>query len=114
MNNEQLDNIIPQIATLGEPEAEDNELTEELAATATIDSLFDNFVTNVHGWLMNTVEVSEQGNPVRTHLSLLSLSDDIVTEAYELQRALIDQIAKRGEEIAVQGADLRKQVIEEN
>jgi hypothetical protein len=92
---------------------DDGELTEELADTAVIEQLLDTFVGEVGDILDLAVEVSMEGNPVRTHLDLVTARQDIVELAQELKQELISKVAVRAEEIAEQGLNLRKQVIEE-
>jgi len=91
----------------------DTELVEELAATTTIDGLMDEFIMKVSGWFIELNEVSEQGNPVKTHLSMLSVCEGVVEEAYYLRSRLLEQVAKTGDEIATTGMTLTKQVLDE-
>ena len=87
------------------------ELVEEMAATTVIEQLTDDFISLVSGWFINLTETSEQGNPVRTHLRIRSTGEDVVTEACQLRRKLIELLAK-GDEIAVQGGNLTKQIVD--
>lgn len=91
----------------------DTELTEELAATSTIDQLMDDYIMKISGWFIELNEVSEQGNPVKTHMSLLSVCEGVVEEAYYLRSRLLEQLATKGEEIATTGTNLTKQVLDE-
>jgi hypothetical protein len=91
----------------------DIELTEELAETAIINQLVDDYIMKVSGWFIELNEVSEQGNPVRTHMSMLSVCEGVVEEAYELRRKLLEQVAKKGYEITTTGTNLTKQVLDE-
>lgn len=91
----------------------DTELVEELAATSTIDQLMDDFIMKISGWFIELNEVSEQGNPVKTHMSLLSVCEGVVEESYYLRTRLLEQLAKKGEEIATTGMTLTKQVLDE-
>jgi hypothetical protein len=105
------DHPIPE-ATDATPES-DTELVEELAETAIINQLVDDYIMKVSGWFIELNEVSEQGNPVRTHMSMLSVCEGVVEEAYELRRKLLEQVAKRGYEITTTGMTLTKQVLDE-
>jgi hypothetical protein len=91
----------------------DAELTEELAATATIDQLMDEYIMKVSGWFIDLNEVSEQGNPVKTHIAVVGVGEDVVSEAYFLRTRLLEALAKKGEEIATTGMTLTKQVLDE-
>jgi hypothetical protein len=106
---------------------DDPELVEELADTVTIEKLTDAFIAEITEILGTTVEVSLDGNPVRTHLELAAAEQDIVELAYELRQELLTKIANRAEAIternfgatqiaaATHPSELRKQVIvEEN
>jgi DNA mismatch repair ATPase MutS len=104
---------------------DDPELVEELADTVTIEKLLDTFIEEVSDILGLSVEVSLEGNPVRTHLELVNASQDIVELAYELRQELLTKVANRAEAIAEQNfsatqiaaathpSELRKQVIPE-
>jgi hypothetical protein len=119
-----IDEIVGQLS--GEVN-DDPELVEELADTVTIEKLMDAFIAEVSEILGTTVEVSLDGNPVRTHLELANAEQDIVELAYELRQDLLTKIANRAEAITEQNfgatqiaaathpSELRKQVIvEEN
>jgi hypothetical protein len=105
---------------------DDGELTEELADTATIEQLLDTFIGEVGDILDLAVEVSVEGNPVRTHLDLVTARQDIIELAQELRAELVAKVAVRAEEIPEQNglgvttisaathpSELRKQVIPE-
>lgn len=104
---------------------DDPELVEELADTVIIQKLLDTFIGEVSDILDLAVEVSLEGNPVRTHLELVTGSQDIVELAYELRQELLSKVANRAEEIPEQNfgataiaaathpSELRKQVIPE-
>ena len=99
----------------GGPEPDDDvELSEELADTATIEQLFDTFIQAVSEMFHDTLDVSLEGNPVKTHFELQAFGQDTVELAYELRRELVARVANRAEEIAEEGNLLRKQVIEES
>jgi len=89
------------------------ELVEELADTATIEQLLDDFIQEVSDLFVDAVEVSLDGNPVRTHLELTNLAQDTVDLAHTLKRELLEKIANRAEVIAEQGSQLRKQVLDD-
>jgi len=91
----------------------DTELVEELAATTTIDQLMDDYIMKVSGWFIELNEVSEAGNPVKTHIALVGVGEAVVYEAYSLRDRLLEQLAKKGEEIATTGMTLTKQVLDE-
>src|SRR5271167_985217 len=104
----------------------DDELVEELADTVTIESLLDGFIQEVSEMFVDAYDVSLEGNPVRTHLELVNVGQDVVDLAHTLKRELLAN-ANRAEQIAEQDvpgstpisapthfSGLRKQVIEEN
>jgi hypothetical protein len=107
------------------PEAEEEavDLAEELADTTTIEQLFDTYIGEVQELLAETLEVSLEANPVRTHLELAATAQDVVELAYQLRSDLLAKVANRAEQIDEQhrgtGAILvsapssaRKQVLE--
>src|SRR5271167_3773474 len=104
----------------------DDELVEELADTVTIESLLDGFIQEVSEMFVDAYDVSLEGNPVRTHLELVNVGQDVVDLAHTLKRELLAN-ANRAEVISEQSglltppisgashlSELRKQVIEEN
>jgi hypothetical protein len=91
----------------------DTELVDEMAATTVIDQLMEEFILKVSGWFIDLNEVSEHGNPVKTHIALVSVGDEVVNEAYYLRTRLLEALAKKGEEIATTGMTLTKQVLDE-
>ena len=106
--SEEIDEVAGHLAA-----ENDGELVEELADTATIEQLLDTFIQEVSDILALAVEVSLEGNPVRTHLDLVNGGQDIVELAYELRAELVAKVANRAEVIEEQGDQLRKQVIPE-
>jgi len=89
------------------------ELVEEMAAITVIDQLMDEYIMKVSGWFIDLNEVSEQGNPVKTHIAVVGVGEDVVSEAYFLRTRLLEALAKKGEEIATTGMTLTKQVLDE-
>jgi hypothetical protein len=104
---------------------DDVELSEELADRTTIENLFDSFIQEVGEMFHNALDVSIDGNPVRTHLELVNFGQDTIELAYELRRELIARVANRAEQFTEQevvsptvanlsvGNQLRKQVLEQ-
>lgn len=114
---QQADGFLESISELADQivseSAGDSELVEELADTVTIEKLLDTFIENASEMLALAVEVSLEGNPVRTHLELVTVGTDIVELAYELRQELVAKVANRAEVIAEQGNQLRKQVLDD-
>jgi hypothetical protein len=107
-------NAIP-VGVATDPEVldgEEVELVEEMAASAVINETFAVFIANLVQWFEELKQTSEDSNPVRTHLQIVSLEEDVVTEAYALQDTLLADLAQRGEEIPQKGGTLRTQVID--
>jgi len=92
---------------------DDVELSEELADTATIETLLDGFIEEVSESFADALDVSLGGNAVLTHIELQNFGQDIITMAYALRNELITKVANRAEEVPEQGNTLRKQVIGE-
>lgn len=92
---------------------ENGELADEIADTATIEQLLDGYIQEVNEMFTDAFDVSLEGNPVRTHIELLNLGQDIVNLAHTLKRELLDRVANRAEIIAEQGSQLRKQVFDD-
>src|SRR5271155_5740368 len=115
MANENLDDLSTELA--GEFD-EDTPLADEIIDTATIDSLMDEFIEEVSVMFIDIVELSMEGNPVRTHLELVNLGHDTVDLAHSLNRELLNRVANRPEKLAEVGDLLRTQVnppvVEEN
>lgn len=93
-------------------EEEQDELVEELAATATIDELMETYIGNVAQWFEDLTAMSEESNPVRTHIGITSLAESVLTESYSLREKLIDLLAKRGEDFNKTGHTITKQVVD--
>jgi hypothetical protein len=114
--SEQLDDLAAEI--VGESD-EDGPLADELADMATIEQLLDGFIQEVSEMFIDALDISLEGNPVRTHLELVNLGQDAVDLAHSLKRELIAKVANRSEVIAERGGlNLRTQanppVIEES
>lgn len=93
---------------------DDTDLTEEIADTATIGQLLDNFAAEVEDMFCDAIDLSLEGNPVRTHVELVSLHQEVGEMICRLRADLVAGVANRAEEIEEQGNQLRKQVIEES
>lgn len=96
---------------MAEP-SDTEELVEELADTATIEQLFDTYLVEVSDMFQELLEVSADGNPVRTHLELQAVAEDVLGMAYQLRADLIARIANRAEQFPTNGDHLTKQVVE--
>lgn len=96
-----------------EPVEEATELVEEMAATSVLNDAFDKFLALVSQRLDWVENLSVGGNPVRTHIALVQVKEDILTEIQFLRSKLIEDIANRSEEIPEEGSNLRKQIIDE-
>jgi hypothetical protein len=107
-------NAIP-VGVATEPEvveSEEVELVEEMAASAVINETFNEFIANVAGWFEDLRVTSEESNPVRTHLEIVSLEESVITEAFALRDKLLADLAQRGEEIPTKGGSLHTQIID--
>lgn len=83
---------------------DDVELSEELADIAIIDAAFEGFIQEVNEMLVDALDVSIEGNPVKTHIELTNLGQDLVESAYALRSELISRLAKRTEELNLEEA----------
>jgi len=92
---------------------DDVELSEELADTATIETLLDGFIEEVSESFADALDVSLGGNAVLTHIELQNFGEETITLAYQLRNTLISKVANRAEVVAEEGNTLRKQVIGE-
>jgi hypothetical protein len=102
---------------------DDGDLTEELVATTTIEELFDNYISTMQELLDEVLDLSVEGNPVKTHLGLMVYAEETVAAAFELRQQLVDRLADRSEQFPEQevnplgvtnlsvGDQLRKQVV---
>jgi len=93
---------------------EDTPLAEEIADTATIESLLDEFILEASTTFASVIEVAMEGNPVLTYLELVALGEDTIDAAHTLKRELIAKLANRADVIAEQGSQLRKQVLDDD
>lgn len=93
-------------------EDEQDELVEELADTATIDELMATYIGNVAQWFEDLTAMSEESNPVRTHIGITSLAEAVLTESYSLREKLIELLAKRGDDFNKTGHTITKQVVD--
>jgi len=97
------------------PEADEaTELVEELVSTTTLYDLFGKFIGHLQFTLTAVEQLSEEGNPVKTHLAILDAYENLTDSAHALRDELIEKLAKRGEEITEKGGTLRKQVLEDD
>jgi len=99
--------IIPEVT--GD---DDVELSEEIADTAVLSGLLDNFISEIQEMFSDTLEVSLEGNPVRTHLELVNFGQDIVELAYTLRHDLLHTFANRVDGFDERGDLLRTQIVE--
>jgi len=88
------------------------ELVEEMAVTTVIKQLTDEYILKVSGWFNDLNEIAEEANPVKTYKTVVWTGEDVVKEAYELRRKLIELLAKKGDEIVVKGGSLTKQIVD--
>jgi hypothetical protein len=94
-------------------EDEQDDLVGEIAATATIDELMETYIANISQWFDDLTAMSEESNPVRTHIGITSLAEAVLTESYSLREKLIELLAKRGEEgFNRTGHTITKQVVD--
>jgi len=109
-SEQELNSLLNEITGTPEVSGEDDiELSEELADTATIETLCDGFIDEVSEMFAMALDVSLDGNPVRTHLELVNFGADIVELTYQLRRDLIAKLAS-AEKLAEHGDMLRTQV----
>ena len=115
MANENLDDLSAEIVL---EQDDDTPLAEEIADTATIESLLDEFILEASTTFASVIEVAMEGNPVLTYLELVALGEDTIDAAHTLKRELIAKLANRADVIAEKGDMLRTQVnppvVEEN
>lgn len=90
----------------------DDELVEEIADTATIEELLDDFIQEVSEMHADLLETSLQGNSVKTHLQIQSFGQDLWEMAYTLRDELVVKLANRAEQFEEQGETLRTQVVD--
>jgi hypothetical protein len=83
---------------------DDVELSEELADTAIINTAFEGFFQELNEMFADALDVSIEGNPVKTHIELTNLGQDLVEASYALRNELIQRLAKRTEELNLEEA----------
>ena len=106
-----VDPDINTVAELFEPESDDDTpLAEEIADTATIQTIMDSFIEEISIMFVDAIEVSLEGNSVRTHIELMNLGQDTVDLAHNLKRELVAKLANRADVIVENGDMLRTQV----
>ena len=93
--------------------ADASELVAEMAALSVINEHFTALRNNVQEWFLDLKDTSEEGNPVRTHLAIQSLEEEVITEICALWDTLRETLANRSEQIPEKGGLLRKQVVGE-
>jgi hypothetical protein len=93
---------------------ESNELIEELASTTVLHETFGRFIKGINETFAALEELSEEGNPVRTHIAIIGMYSQLITTAHQLRDELIEKLAQRGDEITEQGGTLRKQVLDDD
>lgn len=95
-----------------EPEVgEETELVDELVSTTTLYDTFGRYITHLDATFAAVEELSEEGNPVRTHLAILGAYEELTTATHALRDELIEKLAQRGEQITEKGGTLRTQVL---
>jgi hypothetical protein len=92
-----------QEAEMAEP-ADDVELTEELADTAIIEQLFDEYHNTVQELFTDAIEAAVIGTHVQAYLELRNFGEDVMQIAAELRAELIARLAKRTEELNLEEA----------
>lgn len=92
-----------QAAEMAEP-ADDVELTEELADTAIIEQLFDEYHNTVQELFTDATDAAISGTHVQAYLELRNFGEDVMQIAAELRAELLARIAKRTEEINLEEA----------
>jgi hypothetical protein len=93
---------------------EATELVEELVSTTTLYDTFGRYVTYVTDAFDHLTDVSLEGNPVVTHVTIQAYREAIIASAHELRDELIEKLAQRGEQITEKGGTLRTQVLNED
>jgi hypothetical protein len=93
---------------------ESDELIEELASTTILYESFGRFIQFLDQSLAEVVDTSFEGNPVRTHVSLTRLQEEIVLAAHGLRDELIEKLAQYGDKITEKGGTLRTQVLNDD
>jgi hypothetical protein len=88
---------------MAEP-ADDVELTEELADTAIIEQLFDEYHNTVQELFSDAVDAAVTGTHVQAYLELRNFGEDVMQIAAELKTELIARLAKRTEELNLEEA----------
>jgi hypothetical protein len=92
-----------QEVEMAEP-ADDVELTEELADTAIIEQLFEEYHATVQELFGDAVDAAISGTHVQAYLELRNFGEDVMQIAAELKSELIQRLAKRTEEINLEEA----------
>ena len=113
MNTEELKTAAPASQADGYvADAEEaTELVDELVSTTVLYDTFGNFISYLTEAFQDLESISEEGNPVITHISIQEYKRAIIAGAHELRDELIEKLAKRGEEITEKGGTLRTQVL---
>lgn len=90
---------------------EATELVDEVVSTTTLYDSFGRFITYLTEAFNHLEDVSEEGNPVITHITIQGYQDAIIASAHTLRDELIEKLAQRGEQITEKGGTLRTQVL---
>jgi hypothetical protein len=102
----------PVIAPFDTADADEaTELVDELVSTTTLYETFGRFIAHVQYNFSALKAISEESNPVRTHLSIVSVEEELLQAAHNLRDELIEKLAERGEKITEKGGTLRTQVL---
>ena len=88
---------------MAEP-TDDIELSEELADTAIIEQLFEEYHTTVQELFDDAVDAAVSGTHVQAYLELRNFGEDVMQIAAELKTELVQRLAKRTEEINLEEA----------
>jgi prophage DNA circulation protein len=87
------------------------ELVDELVSTTVLYDTFGRYITYLTDAFEHLSEVSLDGNPVVTHVTIQGYAEAMIAGAHELRDELIEKLAQRGEQITEKGGTLRTQVL---
>lgn len=87
------------------------ELVEEMVSTTVLYDTFGRYITYLGEAFADLESISEECNPVVTHLTIQDYKNAIIAGAHTLRDELIEKLAQRGEQITEKGGTLRTQVL---
>jgi F0F1-type ATP synthase delta subunit len=87
------------------------ELVDEMVSTTVLYDTFGRFITYLAEAFNHLEDVSEECNPVITHLTIQGYHEAVINSAHTLRDELIEKLAQRGEQITEKGGTLRTQVL---